>query len=407
MKRVLLCAVLAGACSSRASGLIDFDSGPPADRGAVIDSGVVTNDAPAVDVPAKGTDVPMAVDAGFPEDIPVAVDVGFPEDIPVAVDIPQPMDLGPTCRSDRDCSAAGLVCDLARGACVECVRTDDCLVTGQSCVANRCVAGFDSGTPTDRGMPTDRGTPTDTGLPRDAGPGATLLTGLGGPNGFGPLTNCMVGSDDGSYTGPGSDSGVGGAIPLGSGFGAGLLMRGLRYPSIYLNNNGNVSFGGPVTTYSPNPFPRAATGSPAPLIAPWWGDVDTRGGGQPARNHVCFVVEPTRFVATWYQVGFYTMNDTRQNSFQVIITPVGAAGDFDVEFRYSRCEWTTGDASGGTGGLGGTPAQAGVDLGDGVNFLTLPGSLTNNVLNLCSTSNGSTPGVWRIQVRSGAARFGS
>mgnify|MGYP000039875964 CR=1 FL=1 len=27
-------------------------------------------------------------------------------------------------------------------------------------------------------------------------------------------------------------------------------------------------------------------------------------------------------------------------------------GDFDVEFRFNRCEWTTGDASGGSGGFG-------------------------------------------------------
>ncbi|MBK8694536.1 MAG: hypothetical protein IPN17_20215 [Deltaproteobacteria bacterium] len=48
-------------------------------------------------------------------------------------------------------------------------------------------------------------------------------------------------------------------------------MRGLRYPNVYLNNNGNVSFGGAGHHYSPSPFPRAATRSPAPLIgAPWW-----------------------------------------------------------------------------------------------------------------------------------------
>ena len=276
---------------------------------------------------------------------------------------------------------------------MECVRSADCLVTGQTCSANHCVAGFDAGTP------------TDNPVPRDAGAGATLVTGLGGPNGFGPLTNCVAPMDDGSYTNSGSDAGTGTAIPLGTAFGAGLLMRGQRYPSVYLNNNGNVSFGGPLTGYTANAFPRALSGSPLPLIAPWWADVDTRGGGQPSRNHVCFVSEPGRFVATWYLVGYYSSHDDLQNSFQAIITPVGTAGDFDVEFRYSRCQWTTGDASGGAGGLGGTPAQAGMDFGDGVNFITLPGSLTAGVLNLCGTSNGSTPGVWRMQVRSGAARF--
>jgi hypothetical protein len=79
------------------------------------------------------------------------------------------------------------------------------------------------------------------------------------------------------------------------------------------------------------------------------------------------------------------------------------AGDFDIQFRYDRLEWTTGSASGGTGGLGGTPAQAGYDAGDGVNFFTLPGSRSGAVLDLADTSNVSvdTPGLWYFQIRNG------
>ena len=71
----------------------------------------------------------------------------------------------------------------------------------------------------------------------------------------------------------------------------------------------------------------------------------------------------------------------------------GVAGSFDVEFRYNRCEWTTGDLSGSVA------AQAGFDAGDGVNYLTLPGSRTAAVVNLCTTSNVGETGVWRFQVR--------
>ena len=405
MKRVLLCAVLAGACSSRGTGgLLDFDAGTSVDGGGA-DRGGGGFDAPGVDVPQKGVDVPVGVDAGFPEDLPVGFDAGFPEDVPA------PVDLGPACRSSSQCSAAGLVCDLSRGVCVECVGQEDCFGAGQSCVGNRCVAGFDAGTPTDRGFPVDfgfpvdrgfpvdTGTPTDRGAPRDAGPGATLLTGLGGPNGFG--ATCLPAGDDGSYTA--GDAGAT-AISLGSGFNGGLLMRGQRYPSLYVNNNGNLSFGAALSTYSAASFPRMGTGI-VPLIAPWWADVDTRGGGQPAMNQVCFATETARFVATWYQVGYYSEHIDLRNSFQVIVTPSGTAGDFDVEFRYSRCEWTTGDASGGDNGLGGTAAQAGLDLGDGLNYLRLTGSGTPEVLNLCGASNGSIPGVWRARVRSGVASF--
>lgn len=399
MKRFFLCAVAVAACSSRAGGLPEFDSGAAVDRQAV------TTDlgTPPADVPTKGSDVPVQ-----PADVQVAADAGTPPE-----DVPQPVDLGPSCSSDRDCSAAGLVCDLMRSTCVECVRAEDCLVTGQTCSANRCVAGFDSGVPptdavapTDRGTtPTDRGpTPTDRGVTPDVGPGTTLLAGLGGPNGYGPLENCVAPSDDGAYI-LAVDGGTGTAatpVALGTGFGTGILLGVQRYNTFFLNNNGNLSFGAALTTYTATRFPLRDS----PIIAPWWGDVDTRGGGQPARNHVCFVSEPSRLVATWYRVGYYANHDDRQNSFQIIVTPAGAAGsgDFDVEFRYGLCQWTTGDASGGTGGLGGTPAQAGINAADGVNHLSLPGSLTADVLYLCTSSNVGIPGVWRAQVRSGVPR---
>lgn len=50
-------------------------------------------------------------------------------------------------------------------------------------------------------------------------------------------------------------------------------------------------------------------------------------------------------------------------------------------------------------GLGGVPAQAGYDVGDGVNFVTLPGSLSMQVLDLCTTSNVGESGVWRLSPR--------
>jgi hypothetical protein len=47
-------------------------------------------------------------------------------------------DVGPrSCTSDRQCSAAGLVCDLTRGVCVECVAMADCSA-GQACRSGVC-----------------------------------------------------------------------------------------------------------------------------------------------------------------------------------------------------------------------------------------------------------------------------
>jgi MYXO-CTERM domain-containing protein len=139
------------------------------------------------------------------------------------------------------------------------------------------------------------------------------------------------------------------------------------------------------------------------MIAPYWGDVDTRGGGAPTNNYVWWYLEPGRLIVTWHNVGYYSVHDEKKMSFQMIITnAVGcAAGNFDVEFRYNRCEWTTGDASSGSGGFGGTPAQVGFDAHDGVNYVSVPDSLTMNILNQCTGSNVGEPGIWRFSVHNG------
>lgn len=225
--------------------------------------------------------------------------------------------------------------------------------------------------------------------PSRAAAQATLLTGLGGPTGHGP--NVLPANDDGSSA----------VISLAAAFPAGLRFFGATHTNIYVNNNGNVTFAGPVGAFTPVAFPVASQ----PMIAPWWGDVDTRGAVGGGQNLVYWSVTPGRFVATWYNVGYYNSHTNLLNAFQVILTDasaVGAAGDFDVEFRYNRCQWTTGDASGGVGGLGGTPAQAGFDAGNGVDYYELPGSRTAAILTYCTTSNVGMTGVWRFQIRSGS-----
>lgn len=220
-----------------------------------------------------------------------------------------------------------------------------------------------------------------------------LIRGLGGPAGYG--ANFLDYNDDGSS--PEID--VAGAFPFG------LRFFGMTFTRLYVNNNGNITFGGDLSTFTPDPFPVADQR----MIAPWWGDVDTRGGGRPAMNGVWWDIRPGQFTVTWDHVGYFLRGDDLQNSFQLILRPSPSCGqgDFDVEFRYERCEWYAGDASGGNGGIcdGGdpdcTPAQAGFDAGDNRNFFTLPLSRTNDVVRLCTTSNVGEPGVWRFQIRGG------
>ena len=64
-------------------------------------------------------------------------------------------------------------------------------------------------------------------------------------------------------------------------------------------------------------------------------------------------------------------------------------------------QWTTGDSSGGVGGFGGTEALAGINVGDGINHITIPGSLTPSIINIAGTSNVGIPGVWMFKVGEG------
>jgi len=66
-----------------------------------------------------------------------------------------------------------------------------------------------------------------------------------------------------------------------------------------------------------------------------------------------------------------------------------------------RIQWTTGDNSGGDGGLGGTEALAGINAGDGENFVTIPGSLTPSIIDIAQTSNVGIPGMWIFRVDHG------
>lgn len=207
-----------------------------------------------------------------------------------------------------------------------------------------------------------------------------LIGGMGGTAGYGTLA--MLPNDDGSSNLL--------DLPFGVNF------FGTTYNDFFANNNGNITFNGPVSEFTPFPFPIASQ----PMIAPFWADVDTRCDTCGA----VYVGAPNAdtVAVTWNNVGYYSQHSDLTNNFQLLLRNQGE-GNFDIEFRYDRLQWTTGDASDGIGGLGGTPAQAGFDAGDEENFFTLPGSLTPDVLDLVNTSNVSmdTPGLWVFSIREG------
>jgi hypothetical protein len=216
-----------------------------------------------------------------------------------------------------------------------------------------------------------------------------LRSNLGGTSGYGELT--QQANDDGSSN------------RLNLPFAVNFFNGNNVFNTFFVNNNGNITFSSALPSYTPVQFPSATQ----PVIAPFWADVDTRGTG------AVYAAAPNAdtVVVTWKDVGYFSNGSNKTNDFQLTLLNRAdtGAGNFDIEFRYNRLEWTTGEASGGSNGLGGIRAQAGYDAGNGTNFFVLPGSFTDGVLDLANTSNVSqeTPGLWTMAIRNGATSDGA
>lgn len=136
---------------------------------------------------------------------------------------------------------------------------------------------------------------------------------------------------------------------------------GTTYTQAYVNNNGNITFNNPLSTYTP--FGLTGGGVP-PIIAPFFADVDTRVG--PLMTFGTDMVGGRNaFGVDWNGVGYYGEHIDKTNVFQLVLIDRSdtGAGNFDFEFNYGQMQWETGDASRGNGGLGGDCAHAGYSNG--------------------------------------------
>lgn len=202
---------------------------------------------------------------------------------------------------------------------------------------------------------------------------------------------------------PRADDVVSGAVPLGFR----VAFYGATYDSVYVSNNGTISFAAPQIDFTPYGLGAAYTGQP--IIAPFFADVDTR----PVRSGVIrygtgLDAGRAAFGVTWPGVGYFQLGSDRLNAFQLILTDRSdrGAGDFDIIFNYGSIEWEAGYANGGVDGLGGTTASAGWHAGDA--FFAMPGSLVpgafldGGVDALATSSNDGTPGQFRFAVQNGS-----
>ncbi len=140
-----------------------------------------------------------------------------------------------------------------------------------------------------------------------------------------------------------------------------MELGGATYDSLYINNNGNVSFGQSLSAYTPTELSNVDV----PLIAPFWGDVDTRPDGSDVVRYgwglTVFEGRPALCV-NWIGVGYYSYGVDKLNSFQLLLVSredERGTGAFDAVFNYDQVQWESGSASGGTNGLGGQSARAG------------------------------------------------
>jgi hypothetical protein len=159
--------------------------------------------------------------------------------------------------------------------------------------------------------------------------------------------------------------------PVKTGFAVNFF--GQTFDSIYVNTNGNLTFGAPLSDFTPVPLGRLR----AAVVAPFFADVDTTAAGRITYG-AGTVDGHAAFAATWSGVGYYNARSDRVNDFQAVIVNRSdtGAGNFDAEFNYGRVQWEAGDFNGGIDGQGGSTARVGFAGGSGQpgTYYELPGS---------------------------------
>jgi hypothetical protein len=144
---------------------------------------------------------------------------------------------------------------------------------------------------------------------------------------------------------------------------------GTTYTNLYVNNNGNVTFGDLLSSYTPTPLADLGMN----IIAPFWADVDTRGARSGLVTYGTNTVSGhAAFGANWVDVGYFYEEDDKLNVFQLVLInrPDRASGDYDVEFNYAQIQWEEGEATnpGGDGLSGTSPARAGYASANDLTF---------------------------------------
>lgn len=155
-----------------------------------------------------------------------------------------------------------------------------------------------------------------------------------------------------------TDGGNGANVGLASGrnddgfmslsLGFNFTFFGVTYNSLFVNNNGNVSFGSGISTY----VPTGPTGASAPLISVFFSDVDTRNSSS---GLVHYNLSGDQLIVTWDNVGRFSSKAVPpSNSFQLVMRADSYAipvGEGKIGFFYQGMGWEETDTS-TTGAVG-------------------------------------------------------
>ncbi len=190
-----------------------------------------------------------------------------------------------------------------------------------------------------------------------------------------------------------------------------VTFFGNSYGALFVNNNGNVTFDSALWEFTPF----GLTSTNRVIIAPFFADVDTQGDGSGLVTYGATTYSGrTAFCVNWVDVGYFSNHTDKLNSFQLLLVDRSdvSAGDFDILMNYDKVQWETGDASGGSGGLGGSAAHVGYSNGTTTSF-ELSGSgvslyfLDSSATGLIHNSRDSVQdGRYIFPVRNGGAPTG-
>jgi len=184
-----------------------------------------------------------------------------------------------------------------------------------------------------------------------------------------------------------------------------LGLNGAVYSSLFVNTNGNVSFGGGMGAYSPTAFNGEAYGNS--FLAPFFADVDIRNGhGSIGYGNTLFGGH-NAFAVTWDKVGYYPVMNDKKNTFQLLVVDRSDTGanNFDFYYNYGSLQWDKSSAS--------DKARAGFHMVGAAADFEFNGSgntsklLDSGALALVNGSNVGVNGRYAFNVRGGVAAYGA